>query len=119
MPRQEPTLASQKEPAIPLLRRFQRRKDRSPALAQFHDALTREILLTERMRIKAVIITASLLTAAFTLLHLIVPSVLDRIAHGRFELVSQFAAFIPFILFELIILYLLSRRLAMHRDVPT
>ncbi len=40
-----------------VLQRFLRRKHRSPQLDSFRDALTREILLTERMRIKAVIIT--------------------------------------------------------------
>jgi len=95
-------VASRKDPATQLLRRFIRRRKHTPALAQFHDALTREILLTERMRIKAVIITASLLTAAFTLLHLVAPSVLDRITHGRFSLVPQFVVLVPFILFELV-----------------
>jgi adenylate cyclase len=112
-------VSSQKVYGIEQLRRFLRRPDHTPALAQFRDALTREILLTERIRIKAVIITTSLLTAAFTLLHLIVPSVLDRITHGRFDLVPQFAMFVPFLLFEFVILYLLGRRLAMHQDVPT
>ncbi|HEY0912473.1 MAG TPA: adenylate/guanylate cyclase domain-containing protein, partial [Bradyrhizobium sp.] len=112
-------MSSQRVYGIERLRRFLRRKDDTPALAQFRDALTREILLTERIRIKAVIITTSLLTTAFTLLHLIVPSVLDRITHGRFDLVPQFAMFIPFLLFEFVILYLLGRRLAMHQDVPT
>ena len=112
-------MASRKDPATQLLRRFVRRREHTPALAQFHDALTREILLTERMRIKGVIITASLLAAAFTLLHLVAPSVLDRITHGRFSVVPLFVVLVPFIMFELVVLHLLSRRLAMHRDVPT
>jgi adenylate cyclase len=117
--RQEPTVASRKDPATRWLRRLIRRRQHAPALAQYHDALTREILLTERIRIKAVISMGSLLIAATTLLHLLAPSVLDRITHGRFELFPQFAVFVPFLLFELVILHLLSRRLAMHQDVPT
>jgi adenylate cyclase len=96
-----------------------RRKEHSPMLAGFRDALTREILLTERLRIKAVVITASLLTMAFTLLHLAAPSVLNHISHGRFNIAPQFAILLPFVLFELFVLHLLNRRLAMHRDVPT
>jgi adenylate cyclase len=88
-------------------------------LAGFRDALTREILLTERLRVRAVIITASLLTAAFTLLHFFAPSVLERISHGRSNIVPQLAVFVPFILLEFGVLYLLRWRLAMHRDVPT
>ncbi len=45
-----------------IARRWLRRKDHSVTLSGFRDALTREILLTERLRIKAVILTASLLT---------------------------------------------------------
>src|ERR1700760_1920486 len=56
-----------------------RRKDHSAALSGFRDSLTREILLTERLRIKAVILTASLLTLSFTVLHFAAPSVLERI----------------------------------------
>jgi adenylate cyclase len=112
-------VSSQRDRAIDLLRRFLQRKDHTPALAQFRDALTREILLTERLRVKAVISTVSLLVAAFTLLHLVAPSVLDRISHGRFDLAPQFAVYVPFVLFELVILYLLSQRLATHQDVPT
>jgi adenylate cyclase len=102
-----------------IAQRWLRRKEHSPMLAGFRDALTREILLTERLRIKAVVITASLLTAAFTLLHLVAPSVLNHIAHGRFNIAPQFAILVPFVLFELLVLHLLNRRLAMHRDVPT
>jgi adenylate cyclase len=100
-------------------RRWLRRKEHSPTLAGFRDALTREILLTERLRIKAVLITASLLTGAFTLLHFVAPSVLARISHGQVNIVLQLAVFVPFILFEFLVLYLLSRRLAMQQDVPT
>ena len=100
-------------------RRWLRRKDHSVTLSGFRDALTREILLTERLRIKAVILTASLLTASFTVLHFVAPWVLERISHGRFDITPQLAVFVPFVLFEFGVLYLLSRRLAMHRDVPT
>jgi adenylate cyclase len=100
-------------------RRWLRRKAHSAMLSGFRDALTREILLTERLRVQAVIVTASLLIAAFTLLHFAAPSVLDRISHGHSTIVPQLAVFVPFVLFEFGVLYLLRRRLAMRRDVPT
>lgn len=111
-------MSSRKDGAVGLLRRFLRRKDRSPELAQFHDALTREILLTERMRVKAVIITVSLLVGVVTLLHFTAPSVLSRISHGRFDLVPEYWVYIPFLLFEFAVLYLIGRRLRMHSDIP-
>jgi len=100
-------------------RRWLRRKDHSVTLSGFRDALTREILLTERLRVKAVIGTASLLIGAFILLHFVAPSVLDRISHGRYNIALQLSVFVPFVLLELGVLYLLNQRLAMHRDVPT
>src|SRR6201994_3840980 len=100
-------------------RRWLRRKDHSAVLSGFRDALTREILLTERLRIKAVILTASLLTAGFTLLHVVAPSVLERITHGRSNIAPQLAVLVVFVLLEVGVLYLLSQRLKMHRDVPT
>lgn len=102
-----------------ILRRWLRRKPHSATLSGFRDALTREILLTERLRIKAVILTASLLTASFTALYFVAPSVLERISHGRYDIALQLAVFVPFVLLELGVLYLLNQRLAMHRDVPT
>ena len=112
-------MSGAKHKAIDFFRRLQRPKDRTPVLAQFQYAMTRETLLTERLRIKAVIATASLLTASFTSLYFVAPWVLDRISNGRFDLIPQFEVYIPFVLFEVGVLYLLGRRVAMHSDVPT
>jgi adenylate cyclase len=101
-----------------VLRRFLRQKDRTPVLAQYRDALTREIILTERLRVKAVIVTVSLLVAVTTVLHATAPWVLDRISHGRFGLAPLYAVYVPFLLFEFMVLRLLARRLAMREDVP-
>ena len=111
-------MSSGKRYGMELLRRFLRRKDHA-LLAGFNDALTREILLTERLRLKTVIVTVSLLVAATSLLHFGAPSVLARISHGQFELLPLFVVYVPFLLFEFTVLYLLARRLAMHRDVPS
>jgi adenylate cyclase len=104
---------------VEVLRRLLGRSERSPVPAGFRDALTREILLTERLRIKAVLVTVSLLVAVLSAIYLFAPSGLLHITHGRFELVRLYAVYIPFLLFELTVLRLLARRLAMHRDVPT
>ena len=70
-------MSSQRDRATALLRRFLRRKDHTAELAQFRDALTREVLLTERLRVKAVIITVTLLVAIATTLHFAAPSVFE------------------------------------------
>ena len=102
-----------------LRRRWLERGDRAPELAGFRDALTREILLTERLRIKALIVTISMLVAVLSLVYAIAPSSLVHVTRGRFELVRLYAAYVPFLLFELTVLRLVAARLAMHRDVPT
>jgi len=111
-------VSSQRDRANELLRRFLRRKDHTAVLAQFRDALTREILLTERLRVKAVIITVTLLVAIATVLHFAAPSVFSRISNRRFDLVSLYLVYVPFLLLEVMVLYLVSWRLATHSKVP-
>lgn len=107
-----------KDNATRSLRRFSKPKDGAPELVQFRDALTREILLTERLRVKAVIITVSALVAATSVLHLVDPSVLDRLSHGQFSLAPLNAVYVPFLLYELFVLRMLTERLKARRDVP-
>jgi adenylate cyclase len=103
---------------LELLRRFLRRKSHTPVLAQFRDALMREIVLTERLRVRAVIVTVSMFVAVMSALDVFTPSVLGRISHDRFELAPLYRVYVPFLLYEFMVLYLLARRLAMHTDVP-
>src|SRR5471032_986232 len=102
-----------------MLRRLLGRGHRPPVPAGFRDALTREILVTERLRIKAVVVTFSLLVVGFSALYIAAPTGLVQFPHGRFGLVQLYAVYVPFVLFEFMALYLLNRRLASHRDVPT
>jgi adenylate cyclase len=103
-----------------MLRRFtgQRESERAVLFSDFRRALNREILLTELLRVKAVIATASVLVAFLLTAYAIVPANIERIWHGHFAIWAVLAAFIPFVLFELSVLRLLSQRLAQHRDVP-
>ena len=50
---------------------------------------------------------------------LVAPSVLERFSRGQFELARLYRVYVPFMLFEFLTLYLLNRRLVLHRDVPT
>jgi adenylate cyclase len=96
----------------------QRESERAVLYSDFRRALTREILLTERLRIKAVIITASVLVACLLTAYTIMPDNIERIWHGHFALVPLLAAFVIFVVLELSVLRLLSQRLALNRDVP-
>jgi adenylate cyclase len=84
----------------------------------FHAALTREILVTERLRIKAVLATILLFAVSLTVMHLIFPNSMERIWRGQFELWKFYVVAVPLIIFELTVLWLLKQRIALNRDVP-
>jgi adenylate cyclase len=89
-----------------------------PTVPGFHAALTREILLTERLRIKAVLATILLFGAVLTVMHLAFPDSMERIWRGQFQLWKFFVVAVPLVIFELTVLWLLQRRIALNRDVP-
>lgn len=101
-----------------MLARLQGERERSALYSDFRRALTREILLTERLRVKAVIATVAVLVASLLAAYIIVPASVERIWHGHFSPLPLLAATISFILFELSVLRLLSQRLTLNRDVP-
>src|SRR5216684_4320689 len=95
------------------------RGERRPAVpADFAHALTREILLTERLRVKVILVTLSLLLAILTAAYAISPSSIERIWHGHLPVQPLYGAFLVFAVFELSVLRLLNLRLAQGRDVP-
>jgi adenylate cyclase len=93
-------------------------EQQSAASADFEHALTREILLTERLRITAILVTLSLLLAILTATYAISPSGIERIWHGHLPTLPLCAAFLVFVVFELSVMRLLNQRLAQGRDVP-
>jgi adenylate cyclase len=91
---------------------------RQPLSPEFRHAFGREVLKTERLRIVALIIVITAVVAALTLIDAVAPAVLDRIWHGHFPLLYLFAGYVPFVLFELSVLALISRQLKRDLDVP-
>jgi adenylate cyclase len=89
-----------------------------PTMPGFDAALTREILVTEQLRIKAVLATILLFGAALTLMHLVFPDSMERIWRGQFQLWKFYVVAVPLIIFELTVLWLLQRRIALNHDVP-
>jgi adenylate cyclase len=93
------------------------RRERS-GLQGFDRALTREILVTEQLRIKAVLATILLFAVALTLMHLIFPDSMERIWRGQFELWKFYVVAVPLVIFELTVLWLIKRHIALNHDVP-
>jgi adenylate cyclase len=93
--------------------------EQRPAVsADFAQALTREILLTELLRIKVILVTLSLLLAVLTVVYAVAPDGIERIWHGHLPVLPLYTAFLLFAVFELSVLRLLGQRLAQGRDVP-
>jgi adenylate cyclase len=93
--------------------------EQRPAVsADFDHALMQEVLRTELIRIKALIITASVLVLIIWAVHIFDPEVVQRVWHSRVTPASLFAILIAFILFELWVHGVISRHLKLDRDVP-
>jgi adenylate cyclase len=94
------------------------RKARRALSPEFKHALAREVLKTERLRIIALIVTATVLTAGLTTADVIAPAILDRIWRGHFPVLYLWAGYVGFVLFEASVLALVSRQLKRDLDVP-
>src|ERR1700676_177936 len=93
--------------------------ERRPAVpADFGDALTRGILLTERLRVKVILVTLSLVLAILSAVYAISPDSIERIWHGHLPVQPLYGAFLLFAVFELSVLRVLNARLKQGRDVP-
>jgi adenylate cyclase len=86
--------------------------------ADYHHALMQEVLRTELVRVKVILITLTLLLAALTMMLLVWPASIQHIWHDHFPVASFYGAFVFFVLFELSVMRLLGRRLKLGRDVP-
>jgi adenylate cyclase len=86
--------------------------------AGFHAALTREILATERLRIKAVLMTIMVFAVSLTFMDMVFPGSMERIWRGQFALWKFYVVAVPLVIFEVTVLYLLQRRIALNLDVP-
>jgi adenylate cyclase len=90
-----------------------------PAVAaDFAHTLTREILSTELLRVKAILVTLMLLLAAMVVAYLIAPDVIERIWHGHLPILPMVPVYLVFSVFELSVLRVINARLKQGRDVP-
>jgi adenylate cyclase len=92
-------------------------KNLQPALSDAdRRALNREVLRTERLRVKALIATGVLLLVVAAVMFVFLPAPLERML--RNDIWIPFAIGIPFILFECGVLALLRRDLKLDRQIP-
>lgn len=86
--------------------------------AEFRHALMRQILRTEVVRVTAVIVVTSGLALLALALYVVAPNGIDRVWHGQFAPRYVLVIALPFVAFELAVLYVVKRRLALDQDVP-
>ncbi|WP_322517959.1 adenylate/guanylate cyclase domain-containing protein [Rhodopseudomonas palustris] len=103
---------------MPWRRASQFSSQRPTLTDEFRSALAREMLRTELLRAKVLLITVSLLMAIFTTSYWIFPSAIEKIWRGQFSLAPLLLSYAPLLVFEVSIIAMLRRRLAQGRDVP-
>ncbi|MET0707332.1 MAG: adenylate/guanylate cyclase domain-containing protein [Tardiphaga sp.] len=91
--------------------------DTAPLLAEFRKALSHEMLVTERLRVKTVIVTVAGATLVLSVAYLLAPAAFARISNGNFDLVSSYVTTVPLLLFEFYVLYRINQRIAMGGDI--
>ena len=82
--------------------RFASRKTRQHAVLSedFERELTREVLRTELLRVRALIMTGCIMMVLLTAIYLIEPSVVNRVWRGTEGIVEVYGLLVGFILFE-------------------
>ncbi len=100
--------------------RFASRKARQHAVLaeDFERELTREVLRTELMRVRALIMTGCVMGLFLTVVYLIDPAVVDRVWHGIGGLAEIYGLLIGFVLFEVWVHAQIRKNLKLGRDVP-
>ncbi len=90
-----------------------------PAVSEeFRHELTRAILRTELVRIKALIATTAILGTILWSAYLIVPEQIEKLWHGSLTTSDLVIVLGPFLIFELVVHALIKRQIALDRDLP-
>jgi adenylate cyclase len=96
-----------------------RKARRRAAMSEdFERELTREVLRTDLLRVKALIITGCVIVGFFTTIELIDPWVVERVWHGTSGRSQLYALMAGFIVFEIWVHAQIRRQLRLGRDVP-
>jgi adenylate cyclase len=99
---------------------FASRKARLHAVMSqdFERELTREVLRTELIRVRALILTGCVIVLSLTTMYLVDPTVVNRVWRGTEGLLKVYGVLIGFILFEVWVHSQIRRHLKLDRDLP-
>ncbi|RXH34795.1 adenylate/guanylate cyclase domain-containing protein [Bradyrhizobium zhanjiangense] len=100
--------------------RFASRKARQHAVLSedFERELTREVLRTELLRVRALIMTGCVMMLFLTTIYLIDPAVVNRVWRGTEGLIEIYGLLVSFILFEVWVHTQIRKNLRLDRDLP-
>ncbi|MET4294520.1 adenylate cyclase [Bradyrhizobium sp. LB8.2] len=100
--------------------RFASRKTRQHAALSedFERELTREVLRTELLRVRTLILTGCVMTVFLTAIYLVDPAVVNRVWRGTEGLAEVYGLLVGFILFEVWVHVQIRRNLRLDRDLP-
>lgn len=100
--------------------RFASRKARQQAgmSTEFERELTREVLRTELVRVRALVLTGCVIVLFMTAMYLVKPDVVNRVWNGRFGPAEVYVILVGFILFEAWVHTQIRRNLKLDRDLP-
>lgn len=99
---------------------FASRKTRQHAVMseEFERELTREVLRTELLRVRALITTGCVMTLFLTAIYLLDPAVVNRVWRGTEGLGEVYGFLAGFILFEVWVHTQIRKNLRLDRDLP-
>lgn len=99
---------------------FASRKIRQHAVnaAEFDRELTREVMRTELIRVRSLILTGAILMVFFTALEMIDPSITERVWRGTVALSQVDALLVGFILFQVWVHQQIRKHLRLDHDLP-
>jgi adenylate cyclase len=86
--------------------------------ADFQHALMREVMITELLRVKALIGTTALIVIILLAVYLLAPEAVSRVWHGNLKPIYLYAIIVPFVLFELWVHAAITRHMQQDRDLP-
>lgn len=85
---------------------------------EFQQEMTRAILKSEMLRIKALIITTASLAVILWTVYIVAPEEINAIWHGNLKPAYLYVILVPFMIFEFLVYRLVKHQLALDRDVP-
>ncbi|WP_448046353.1 adenylate/guanylate cyclase domain-containing protein [Bradyrhizobium liaoningense] len=100
--------------------RFASRKTRQHAVLSkdFERELTREVLRTELLRVRALILTGCVMMLFLTAIYLLDPTVVNRVWRGTEGIIQVYGLLLGFILFEVWVHTQIRKNLRLDRDLP-